>query len=34
MRGLADGADVDYNLIVRLHMLPELVKVTINMFML
>ncbi len=27
MRGLADGADVDYDLIVRLHMLPELVKV-------
>ena len=27
MKGLADGAEVDYNLILKLHMLPELVKV-------
>ena len=27
MRGLADGAGVEYDLVVRVHMLPELVKV-------
>lgn len=27
MRGLSDGAGIDYNFVVRVHMLPELVKV-------
>ena len=29
MRGLADGSGLDYTLILRVHMLPELVKVCI-----
>lgn len=27
MRGLADGAEMDYNMVIRINMLPELVKV-------
>lgn len=27
MKGLADGAEVDYNFVLKVHMLPELVKV-------
>ena len=30
MRGLADGTGADYNQVLHIHMLPELVKVNIS----
>ncbi|XP_011405375.2 PREDICTED: protein dcd1A-like [Amphimedon queenslandica] len=31
MKGLADGAEMDYNMVIRIHMLPELVKAGCSM---